>query len=81
MVSLLLFLLVGFDRGAFAEEEQGIKGGEEKNFTAGLNWHLNPNARITFNYIFAHVEDSNAGTQFLRESDTNIFQMRFQIDF
>ena len=61
--------------------DEDIQGGEEKNVTAGLNWYLNPNVRFTFNYIFAHVEDSNAGTQFLREGDTNIFQMRFQINF
>ncbi|MBW2616272.1 MAG: porin, partial [Deltaproteobacteria bacterium] len=58
-----------------------IQGGEEENFTAGLNWYLNPNVRFMFNYIFAHVEDSNAGTQFLRAGNTNIFQMRFQINF
>jgi len=61
--------------------DEDIQGGEEKNFTAGLNWYLNPNVRIMFNYIFAHVEDSNAGAQFLREGDTNIFQMRFQIEW
>ncbi|MCK4840222.1 MAG: hypothetical protein KAS94_15555 [Desulfobulbaceae bacterium] len=61
--------------------DEDIQGGEEKNFTAGLNWYLNPNVRIMFNYIFAHVEDSNAGPQFLREGDTNIFQMRFQIEW
>jgi phosphate-selective porin OprO/OprP len=61
--------------------DEDIQGGEEKNFTAGLNWYLNPNVRFMFNYIFAHVEDSDAGTQFLREGDTNIFQMRFQIEF
>ena len=61
--------------------DEDIQGGEEKNFTAGLNWYLNPNIRFMFNYIFAHVEDSNAGDQFLRDGDTNIFQMRFEIDF
>ena len=61
--------------------DEDIQGGEEKNFTVGLNWYLNRNIRFMFNYIFAHVEDSNAGTQFLRDGDTDIFQMRFEIDF
>lgn len=61
--------------------DKDIQGGEEKNFTAGLNWYLNPNVLFRFNYIFAHVEDSDAGTQFLSNGDTNIFQMRFQIAF
>jgi len=58
-----------------------IQGGEENNVTAGLNWYLNPNIRIMFNYVFAHVKDSSAGTRFLKEGDTNIFQTRFQIAF
>jgi phosphate-selective porin OprO/OprP len=61
--------------------DEDVQGGEENNVTAGLNWYLNPNVRIAFNYIFAHVEDSNAGTRFLKEGDTNIFQTRFQIAF
>ena len=61
--------------------DEDIQGGEEKNLTAGLNWYLNPNIRIMFNYIFAHVEDSNAGTRFLENGNTNIFQTRFQIAF
>lgn len=61
--------------------DKDIQGGEEKNFTAGLNWYLNPNVLFRFNYIFAHVEDSDAGTEFLSKGDTNIFQMRFQIEF
>jgi len=61
--------------------DKDIQGGKEKNFTLGLNWYLNPTVRVTFNYVLAHVEDSNAGVQFLKDGDTNIFQMRFQIAF
>jgi phosphate-selective porin OprO/OprP len=31
--------------------DQGINGGELHNFTAGLNWFLNPNTKWQFNYI------------------------------
>lgn len=47
-------------------------GGELQGFTAGLNWHLNPNTRIMLNYVFADLDDTG---------DVNVFQMRFQVDF
>jgi phosphate-selective porin OprO/OprP len=54
-----------------------VEGGEENNFTFGVNWYLNPNYRLMFNYIYADVEDrANA-----EDGSTNIFQMRFQVDY
>jgi phosphate-selective porin OprO/OprP len=56
-----------------------IDGGQETNFTAGLNWYLTPHARIMFNYIRALVED-----RVDREIDdgrANIFQARFQLAY
>ncbi len=47
-------------------------GGELDDITVGLNWYLNPNTRIMFNYVFADVEGVG---------DVNIFQLRFQVDF
>ena len=43
-----------------------------KDITVGVNWHLNPVTRIRMNYINANLK--GVGT-------TNIFQMRFQVDF
>jgi phosphate-selective porin len=43
-----------------------------RDFTLGLNWYLNPNLRIAWNYLFA---DPSEG------SDVDIFQMRFQLAF
>ncbi|RPJ62494.1 MAG: porin [Acidobacteria bacterium] len=53
-------------------DDAPIQGGELKDWTAGLNWYLNPNTRIMWNYVRADLE--NRGT-------ADIFQMRFQVDF
>lgn len=49
-----------------------VLGGRVSDFTAGINWYLNPNVRVMANYLFAHL----AGV-----GDADIFQMRFQVDF
>jgi phosphate-selective porin OprO/OprP len=54
--------------------DSGIRGGELDTVAAGLNWYLNPNTRVTWNYVFADPSDRYSG-------EANIFQMRFQIDF
>jgi phosphate-selective porin OprO/OprP len=59
--------------------DEEIQGGEEKNITVGLNWYLNPYVAFKFNYVHAHVEETNAGIYYLEDGDTNIFQMRFQM--
>jgi phosphate-selective porin OprO/OprP len=53
-------------------DDTPVDGGELGNLTAGLNWYLNPCARVMFNYVFADVEDAG---------DLNIFQVRFQVAF
>ncbi len=64
-------------------------GGDETDFTIGLNWYLNPNVMIKMNYIYAmigaHAEEantlvSNPGTLISGGVD-NIFETRFQIAF
>ncbi|NLX05981.1 MAG: porin [Phycisphaerae bacterium] len=49
-----------------------IEGGRLSDLTLGLNWYLNPNARVMWNYVLADL----AG-----DGDAGIFQIRLQIDF
>jgi len=57
--------------------DEAIVGGEEGNWTLGVNWYLNPCMRITANYVLADIEDNNDG---ISES-LSIFGLRFQVDF
>jgi phosphate-selective porin OprO/OprP len=67
--------------------DENIQGGEETNITFGLNWYLNPNYRILFNYIYADVqdrgpfEDDDGNLIATEDGSANIFTMRFQVDF
>jgi phosphate-selective porin OprO/OprP len=36
----------------------GINGGQLQDMTLGLNWWLNPNARIQFNYVLSHIDNT-----------------------
>ncbi|MFN2309058.1 MAG: OprO/OprP family phosphate-selective porin [Gammaproteobacteria bacterium] len=52
-----------------------IAGGEMKNWTLGVNYYMNANARLMFNYVDV---DSEKGTT---SNDPGIFLMRAQLDF
>ncbi len=49
-----------------------VSGGRLNDFTFGLNWYLNPNARVMWNYIHANRDSIGAA---------DIFQMRLQLNF
>jgi phosphate-selective porin OprO/OprP len=34
--------------------DKGIQGGQVYDWTVGLNWFLNPNMKVQFNYILEH---------------------------
>jgi phosphate-selective porin OprO/OprP len=60
--------------------DEGIRGGKEANFTAGLNWYLNKETRFMFNYIRAKVKDRETPPS-VDDGTADIFQARFQISF
>lgn len=57
------------------DRSREIRGGEEDNLTLGLNWYLNPNVRVMWNYTHANLDSP------LYDGDLNIFQTRFQLAF
>jgi phosphate-selective porin OprO/OprP len=62
-----------------------INGGEEDNFTAGMNWYLNANLRLSLNYIRAELSDRTRvidGQTFQLDDDgMDTVLMRCQMDF
>ena len=56
--------------------DKNIKGNNLTDFTAGLNWYVNPYTRVKFNYIRAFLEDTRVGN-----SLTNAYGIRFDFDF
>ena len=70
---------LGFRYSYIDLNDEGVKGGKERNFTAGLNWYLNPNIRFMVNYIHANVKDR--GNPRVEDRSADIFQTRFQVAF
>lgn len=49
-----------------------VHGGEIANTTAGMNWYLDANTRLAFNYVHAELADVGGA---------DIYAMRMQLDF
>lgn len=60
--------------------DEGIEGGRLQDITAGINWYLNPNTRVTLNYVHASV-DRCIGNVRLDDDSANMLAMRFYVDF
>jgi len=59
-------------------EDSPIRGGEVDIFTAGLNWYLNPSARVMLNYTFADADNAAGGGD---SGNADFISSRFQLDF
>ena len=54
-----------------------VRGGEEKIWTVGVNWYLNNNVLMRFNYLLVDVAKLNASGQQIGQS-LNILALRLQ---
>ncbi|QDU69919.1 OprO/OprP family phosphate-selective porin [Engelhardtia mirabilis] len=52
---------------------------EASGLSAGVNWYLNPNARIMLNYVMQSIDDSNGGGGL--DADADAISARFQVTF
>lgn len=93
----------GFGKGAWQAgarydfmnlNSPGINGGQLQDLTIGLNWWLNPNARIQFNYVLTHIDNTAvvgtmvpagsgvlSGTKFTGDGFINSFGIRQDFNF
>ena len=60
--------------------DSGINGGELEDWTAGVNWYLNPNTLVRLNYAIVDIENAH-GAGAIGDGTVNVFGMRFQVDF
>lgn len=52
-------------------------GGEIRNLTIGINWHLNDFTRFMFNYVNSELEDGSMNVT----NDANLYLLRIQVDW
>lgn len=52
-----------------------VRGGREHDITAGLNWYLNQNIRVSTNYVLALIDRD------VYDGALHALQARFQVDF
>ena len=57
-------------------DDAPVLGGYLDDLTFGVNWWLNPNMRVMFNYINADLNNPVRG-----ESEADIFLTRFQVNW
>ena len=63
--------------------DANVDGGEFMDYTLGINWHLNPNARVMWNVVFTDVDrgrEANGRAIAIGESFL-AFGMRVQVDW
>lgn len=64
-------------RASFMDlDDEDVRGGTLTDFTLGLNWYLNPNAKIQLDYIRAMLDNPTFG-----EGDADVLAVRSQLVF
>lgn len=63
--------------GSLDLTDADITGGEEKNLALGVNWYLNSNCRLMFNYIDIDASPNSNGVN----ESPSLWQVRAQVGF
>ncbi len=65
--------------------DEAIQGGTMDNWTAGLNWYINPYCKWVFNYIRSNTQGRDyfqtVNPNSSLSSSTDVFATRVQVDF
>lgn len=61
--------------------DEEIEGGEQRDITLGLNWHMTPNLVWKMNYGHAFIDDRTVNGVELDNDTFHVLQTRFQFDF
>ncbi len=62
-------------------DDGNVNGGTAYNITLGLNWYLNPNTVVRFDYAYVNVENAHGAGRPVGDGTINVFGTRFQVDF
>lgn len=71
-------LAVRYSYASLNDYNMGLRGGELKNTTVGVNWYVNNNMRFMFNWIHGTV-DKFTTTGVNNGADYDVFAMRTQV--
>jgi len=66
--------------------DRNVRGGDMDNFTAGVNWYVNPYCKCVFNYIHSNSNSRRIRNGIVEDTplihaETSAFGMRCQLDF
>lgn len=57
-----------------------VQGGQQHDWTLGVNWYLGQHLKLQADYVWAHADDSPANA-YLAPVDPRVFEMRAQLYF
>jgi phosphate-selective porin OprO and OprP len=73
----------GFTPGVPVTGTDAVAGGKQTVYTAGLNWYMNNNVRVMFNYLHGDIDKDNGATPVVQDIGAHFdaFATRLQVAF
>ena len=60
--------------------DEFVRGGKMWDITAGINWYLFPNTRLSLNYVHSELDNRLISPDDV-DGNADIVQARFELDF